>query len=228
MKSIFLNSLFLIALLALNFSCSHAPTDGNISIIASSSGLMKNHLASFPIYLTDTLVNRIELEKKFASDIFIIHTGHILKSTASKVENEKKLETLSTLGFNLVNLTLEDFVIAESQGIDFEDYDQTFLNSSVVDLNRDDLASAKNIFPFKVHDSIAFIGLSDSKISGKLPKGKYIINDYVLSILKVKKSALKNTLPNTINSFVIIHTLGKEINEVMVRLPPSFINSLAD
>lgn len=228
MKSNYLNTFLFVAIIVLSFSCSHSPSNGNISIIASSSGLMKNNEATFPIYLTDSFIKRIDLEKKYASDIFIIHTGHILKSTLSKSENEKNLETLSNLGINLVNLTLEDFVIAEAQGINFENYDQTFLNSTVVDLNRDDLATAKNIFPFKVHDSIAFIGLSDSTLDSKLPKEKYIINDYVLSILKVKRSVLKTTLPNTVNSFVIIHNLGKEINEVMVRLPPSFINSLAD
>jgi len=228
MKLKFLNFFILITIVSFNYSCSHLPDEGNISIIASSSGLTKNQFAPYPIYLTDTLVNKKDLEKKYSSDIFIIHTGHILKPGVSKIENEITLEKLDSLGIDLVNLTLEDFVIAENQRINFENYKQIFLNSSVVDLNLDDLASAKNILPFQVHGSIAFIGLSDSKLDERLPKEKFIISDYVLSILKVKKNALKSSAPKTINSFVIIHTIGKEINEVMLRLPPSFINSLAD
>lgn len=226
----FITLLFLVILLT--FSCSHQQSDTGIPIIASSTGLMKNHLAPFPIYLTDSLINRAELEKKYSSDIFIIHTGHILKPTVSKADNEKLLETLSSSGINLVNLTLEDFVVAESQGINFENYNQAFLNSSVINLNLDSLASAKNITPYEMHGGMTFIGLSDGNLDKQLAeessKERYIINDYVLSILKVKKTALKNTTPPTINSFIIIHTLGNEINEVMARLPPNFINSLAD
>ena len=232
MKSESLITFILLILLSFAFSCSHQAKNTGISIIASSSGLMKTPLAAFPIYLTDSLVNRKELEKKYSNDIFIVHTGHILKPNLSKVENEKILESLSTLGINLVNLTLEDFVIADTQQINFEKYNQAFLNSSVIDLNLDALASAKNIHSYESHDAIAFIGLSDSKIDKKLleekAKEKYIINDYALSILKVKKEALKTAHPITLQSFIIIHTLGNEINEVMSRLPPSFINSLAD
>lgn len=227
MKIIF----FIISFLVI--SCSHQPTNTGISIVASSStGLMKNKLAPFPILLTDSLVNRAELEKKYTSDIFIIHTGHILKPSLSKEENEKTLQSLSTFGINLVNLTLEDFIIAESQGINFADYNQTFLNSSVIDLNIDALASAKNINSYDVHEGMAFIGLSDNKVDKKFSKDKFkekfIISDYVLSVLKVKRIALKSDNPTAIQSFIIIHTLGKEINEVMERLPPSFINSLTN
>lgn len=214
------------------FSCSHQPSDTGISIVTATTGLMKNRQAPFPIYLTDSLLNRKDLEKKYSSDIFIIHTGHILKPTLSKTENEKNLENLSTLGINLVNLTLEDFVIAESQEINFENYNQAFLNSTVIDLNLDALATAKNINSFDVHSGMAFIGLSDAKLDKKLAqeksKERYIVNDYVLSILKVKKAVLKSETPTKVHSFIIIHTLGSEINEVMTRLPPSFINSLAD
>ncbi|MDD4973250.1 MAG: hypothetical protein PHY93_02815 [Bacteriovorax sp.] len=232
MKSQRLITLLFLILLSFVFSCSHQPTETGISIVTATSGLMKNRLAPFPVYLTNSPVNRTKLEKKYSSDIFIIHTGHILKPDLSKAENEKSLEALSSLGINLVNLTLEDFVIAESQEINFENYNQAFLNSSVIDLNRDDLATAKNIHSYEEHGGMAFIGLSDSKIDKKLlqekSKEKYIINDYVLSILKVKKVALKNATPTAIHSFIIVHTLGNEINEVMARLPPTFINSLAD
>ena len=100
----------------------------------------------------------------------------------------------------------------------------------MVDLNLDALATAKNIVPFDVHDGMAFIGLSDSTLDKKLiqKKEKFIINDYVLSILKIKKAAQKANASQPISSYIIIHTLGGEINEVMERLPPSFINSLAD
>ena len=212
----------------LSSSCSNQPTKTGVSIISSSIGLMKNTQANFPIFLTDTLVNRIDLEKKYSNDIFIIHTGHILNPKLSKAENEANLKKLKGLEINLVNLTLEDFVVAESQGISFDNYDQAFLNSSIIDLNLDALATAKSITPYYVHGSMGFIGLSDNKIDSKLPNEKFIINDYVLSILKIKKIALKSTSHAPINSFILIHTLGNEINNIMERLPPSFINSLAD
>ncbi len=136
---------------------------------------------------------------------------------------------MATQGFNLVNLSLEDFVIANTQGINFENFETlSFINSSVIDLSLDNLATAKNISPFIFHDGVTFIGLSDAKIDKKLTHDKFILSDYVLSVLKAKREALKIAPADTLNSFVIIHTLGSEINDVMVRLPPSFINSLAD
>lgn len=210
------------------YSCSHTQKQAPISIASISSGIMKNHLASFPVYLTNSLESRTELEKKYSPDVFIIHTGHILKPNLSKAENEKTLENLSGLGINLVNLTLEDFAISENQNINFENYKQNFLNSSVIDLNLDSLATGKNIRSYVLNDGVAFIGLSDTVIGKNVPKEKFLIDDYVLAILKVKKNALKENLEKPIKSFIIVHTLGSEINEVMSRLPPSFINSLAN
>jgi hypothetical protein len=209
-------------------ACSHSKPTSGISIATASTGLMKNHIVPFPVYLTDTLEKRSELEKKYSSEVFIVHTGHILKSNLTKEQNEKTLSSLKDLGINLVNLTLEDFSIAEAQGIDFENFDQNFLNSSVIDITQDNLVTGKNIVSYDVHNGIAFIGLSDTKIDKKLSKEKYIVSDYVLAILKVKKTALKTATPTTINSFILIHNLGSGINDVMERLPPSFINSLAD
>ncbi|MDO9183850.1 MAG: hypothetical protein Q7U04_15655 [Bacteriovorax sp.] len=214
------------------FSCAHQSQTNGISIIATTTGLMKKSNAPFPIYLTNTPINRADLEKKHSPNIYIVHTGHILDSALSKEDNEKNMEKLISEGINLINLTLEDFVIAEALGINFEVYNQTFLNSSVIDLSTDDLATAKNIKSYEIREGLAFIGLSDSKLDKKLAenisKEKYIINDYVLSILKVKKNVLKNLDSSPVQSFVIIHTLGNAIDEVMNRLPPSFINSLAD
>ncbi len=215
-------------LLVVMVSCSHTKPTSGISIATATTGLMKNHIAPFPVYLTETLESRTELEKKYSSDLFIVHIGHILKPNLTKEQNEKTLSSLKDLGINLVNLTLEDFTIAEAQGINFENYPQTFLNSTVVDLTQDGLVSGENIVSYNVHNGVAFIGLSDTQLDKKLPKEKFIISDYVLSILKVKKTALKTATPTTINSFILIHHLGTGINEVMERLPPSFINSLAD
>lgn len=215
-------------LLLMVVSCSHTKPTTGIAIATANSGLMKNHLAPFPVYLTETLEPRTELEKKYSSDIFVVHMGHLLKPQYTKEQNEKTLSSLKDYGVNLVNLTLEDIAIADAQGIKFENYDQTFLNSTVIDLSQDNLVSGKNIVAYDVHNGVAFIGLSDSKLDKSLPKEKFIISDYVLSILKVKKTALKTATPTTINSFVLIHNLGADINEVMERLPPSFINSLAD
>ena len=226
MKKIVVVLLFLILTL---YSCSHTSAPNNVSFSVASSGLLKNNLAPFPILLTDKVEPRIDLEAKYSSkELFIIHTGHLLNPTLKKEENENKLKSLEGKGIDLINLTLEDFITADSQGIRFEDYNQLFLNSSVVDLNTDTLATAKNILPYDVHGGMAFIGLSDNKIDKNLTKDKYIINDYVLSILKIKKIALQATAIKPVSSFIIIHTLGSEIDEVMERLPPSFINSMTD
>ena len=232
MKSNCLFVIFIPIILGFLASCSHRPARSGISIEASTAGLIKNRLAPFPIYLTEAIVDRKELEKKYSSDVYVIHIGHILKPNLTKAENEKNLETLATLGMNLVNLTLEDFVIAEAQGIQFDKYNQQFLNSSVVDLTLDTLATAKNINAYQPLGKIAFIGLSDRNLNNNLSqdnaKAKYIVADYVLSILKVKKTALKNSSTGPFSSFIIIQTIGAEINEVMARLPPTFTNSLAD
>lgn len=210
-------------------ACSSQPKNAGMSITTASTGLMKNQLAPFPIYLTDKMESRVELSKKYSDDLFIIHTGHVLKADMNKEANEKQLLELAQMGHDLVNLTLEDFTIADTQGINFENFPTiSFLNSSVIDLTADSLAGAKNILPSTVHGGVAFIGLSDSQLDKKLPKEKFIISDYVLSILKVKKEALKSAPAEALNSFIIVHTLGGEINDVMLRLPPSFINSLAD
>lgn len=220
--------ILLLSLTALLTSCSHQKVGGDVSITTASAGLLKNKIAPFPIYLTEKLENRNDLVKKYSDDIYMVHTGHVLKPNLTKIENENNLQALSTMGFNLVNLTLEDFVIADTQGINFENYSNIpFINSSVIDLNLDGLATAKNITSSYTIDGIAFIGLSDSKLDKKLSKDKFIINDYVLSILKVKRAVLKSA-PNELKNFIIVHTLGTEINDVMSRLPASFINSLAD
>ena len=48
-----------------------------------------------------------------------------------------------------------------------------------------------------------------------------------------RKAAFKDTTAaadpeKPLHSFVIVHTMGADINEVMERLPPNFINSLTD
>ncbi|RPJ71181.1 MAG: hypothetical protein EHM20_14840 [Alphaproteobacteria bacterium] len=210
-------------------SCSHQKRAAGMSLTTASSGLIKNHIASFPIYLTGKIEKRVSLEKKYSQNVFIIHTGHVLKANLSKIENENTLMALAAEGYNLINLSLEDFAVANAQGIDFENFENlSFINSSVIDLNRDDLATAKNITPFFSHEEVTFIGLSDTKLDKKLTHEKFILSDYVLSVLKAKKQALNTAAPNSFNSFIIVHTLGSEINDVMVRLPPSFINSLAN
>ena len=210
-------------------SCGHSPVLNNVSYSVASSGILKNTRASFPILLTDIVQPRVEFEIKYSTkELFIIHTGHLLNATLKKEENESRLKSLEGKGIDLVNLTLEDFIVADHQGIHFEDYSQMFINSTVIDLNTDELATAKNILPYDVHEGMAFIGLSDNRLDKNLTKEKYIINDYVLSILKIKKIALKATAIKPITSFIIIQTLGSEIDEVMERLPPSFINSMTD
>ena len=214
-------------------SCSSAPTRNSVSIATASSGLVKNNSIPFPLYLTDKIESKFEVEKKTANNVFIVHTGHILVASATKAQNEETLASLVGKGVDVVNLTIEDFIIADSQGISFEKYPQQFLNSSVVDLNEDNFIKKANINPYIIHDGVALIGLSDKKMDKKLSMEKFLVSDYVLALLRAKKAALKDTSvennqDNPLRSFVIIHTIGSEINEVMERLPSNFINSLAD
>lgn len=214
-------------------SCSSTPEKKSISIATASSGLVKNSSIAFPLYLTDKIESRYDVEKKTANNVFIVHTGHILKASATKTQNEETLSSLAGKGVDVVNLTIEDFIIADSQDISFEKYPQSFLNSSVVDLNEDNFIKKSNINPYIIHDGVALIGLSDKKIDKNLSMEKFLVSDYVLAVLRAKKAALKEysvekNKENPLRSFVIVHTLGSDINEVMERLPSNFINSLAN
>ena len=209
-------------------SCSSTPKMETFSITSHSKGLLKTSLAPFPIYLMDTLESRTVLEEKYSKDILIIHTGHILDAKKSKAENEQVLNSLSERGIDVVNLTLEDFSIALKQNINFENYPQSFLNSSVIDLGTDSLVTAKNISSYYTHENIAFVGLSDRKVSNNLPTEKFIVEDYVLSILKNKKKMINDFGEKHPANFIIVHNIGEEIKEVLERLPPTFLNSLTN
>lgn len=214
-------------------SCSSAPSNDPFSIATASSGLVKNSSIPFPLYLTDKIESKFEVEKKTANNVFIVHTGHILKADATKGQNEETLASLIGKGIDVINLTIEDFIIADSQDISFEKYPQQFLNSSVVDLNEDNFIKKANINPYIIHKGVALLGLSDKKMAKNLSMEKFLVSDYALAILRARKSAFKD--PSFLNkksipqrSFVIVHTIGPEINDVMERLPSNFINSLAD
>jgi hypothetical protein len=224
------------ALFLILASCSSTKPVSNISIATASSGIVKNPNIPFNLYLTDKIEPREELASKAGNNAIIVHTGHILKSALSKAENEKILESLNGSGFDAINLTIEDFIIADKKGISFEAYPSlTFLNSSVVDLNEDNIISKSNIKPYILREDVALIGISDKVIDGTLSVEKFLVSDYVLAILRAKKAASKEVSAistasenKTLNSFLIVHTIGEDINEVMSRLPPTFINSLAD
>ena len=219
--------------MSLIVSCSSTPKRNPVSIVMASSGPVKNKSIPFPLYLTDKIESRFEVEQKTGQNVFIVHTGHILSATSTKTQNEETLASLNDKGIDVVNLSVEDFIIADSQGISFEKYPQLFLNSSVVDLNEDNFIKKSNINPYFIHDGVALIGLSDKKLDKKFSMEKFLVSDYALAVLRAKKSALKdsryeNNNENPLNSFVIVHTLGADINEVMERLPSNFINSLAN
>lgn len=222
----------LLLVLCLAVSCSSGQKKNSVSISSASLGLVKNHNLSFPLYLTNKIEAREAIVKQTSEDVFIVHTGHFLRANASKEQNLATLESLNGKGIDVVNLSLEDFIVADQQDISFEKYPQKFLNSSVVDLNEDNIVSKSNIASYIIHDGVALIGLSDKNIDKNLAMDKFLISDYVLAILRARKMALKD--PAALNperpltNFVIIHTMGPEINEVMERLPPNFINSLAD
>jgi hypothetical protein len=210
-------------------ACSSSQKKNTVSISTASKGVVKNHGVNFPLFLIDQIVPREIIVAKTNADVFIVHTGHILKANASKEENVAVLESLKDKGIDVVNLSIEDFIIADQQEISFENYPQKFLNSSVVDLNEDNIIAKKNITPYILHNGVALIGLSDKHIDKLLSMDKFLVSDYVLAVLRAKKAALKDmTAKEPLSSFVIIHTMGSEINEVMERLPPNFINSLAD
>lgn len=225
--------LTMITTLVIFTSCSSKQKKNTVSISTASTGLVKNNDISFPLYLTDKIEPKIDIQNKTSSNVFVVHTGHILNPNATKAQNEATLAALTGKGIDVVNLMIEDFLIADSQGISFEHYPQQFLNSSVVDLNEDNFIKKPNISPYVIHEGVALIGLSDKKLDKKLSMDKFLVSDYVLAILRARKAALKdssldNNPASPLRAFVIIHTIGSEINDVMERLPPNFINSLAN
>lgn len=214
-------------------SCSSNKKKNSISISSASTGLVKNNNISFPLFLTNKIEARSAVADKTGDNVFIVHTGHLLKANATKAQNQAVLESLTGKGIDVVNLSIEDFIIADQQEIALDKYPQQFLNSSVVDLNEDNIVNRTNIAPYIIHDGVALIGLSDKNIDKLLSMDKFLVSDYVLAILKARKAALKDPAATAnpekpLTSFVIIHTMGSDINEVMERLPPNFINSLAN
>lgn len=212
-------------------SCSSSKKQNSVSISTATSGIVKSHSLDFPLYLTDKIESKEEIAKKTSDEVYIVHTGHLLKANASKAQNEAVLESLNGKGIDVVSLSIEDFIIADQQEISLEKYPQKFLNSSVVDLNEDNIITKSNIVPYVIHNGVAIIGLSDKNIDKLISMDKFMVSDYVLAVLRARKAAVKESTtqasPATpLHAFVIVHTMGAEINEVMERLPPNFINSL--
>ncbi len=210
---LFLFSLFLV------LSCSSQSKRKTVTISASNIGEVNlSHFDKKIVIYSEVNPKEIEVEN------LNIHQGHFLKFENTKVANEKIISDLSN-HFHLVNLSLEDIAIAVSQNINFESFPKLiFLNSSVVDLKTDQLFSAKNIFDHYQINEVGFIGLSDHVTHKKLDLNRFFINDSVLSILKIKKKAAQTN----IKSFVLIHHFQNDIATIMERLPPSFINSMAN
>ena len=214
--------------------CSSTKENNSVSITPATLGVVKNNTIPFPLYLTDKIENRSDVERKTSSNVFIVHTGHFLKANLSKQENEAILESFAGTRINAINITLEDFIIADKLGISLDKYAYKFLNSSVVDLNEDNIISKNNISPYVIHQGTAIIGLSDQRIDKALNEDKFLVSDYVLAILRAKKAAMKESAAQPdaeypLKSFVLVHTVDHDIMQaVLERLPPNFINSLAD
>lgn len=230
MKSQILLFSFILLFLA---SCSSAKKVTSVNIATGSEGVIQNKNIPFPLYLTNKIEDHKEIEKKLGPDCIVIHTGHILKATNSKEANENILKSLKDKNIDAVNLSMEDFIIADKQGIQFENYPQMFLNSSVIDLNEDSIVTKPNVKSYLIKDNIALVGISDKNIDPSLSEEKFMVSDYVLAILRSKKTAIRDvqndlSKDKPLESFVIIHTIKDEINDVMDRLPPSFINSQAN
>lgn len=211
--------IFLLILIFL-FSCSHESKRTTVTIATTNKGLVKNSAVSIPMYLSSNPEDKGPEDKMLR-----IHPGHFLSIENKKDENINIIKSLENANYSLVNLSLEDIAVAETQEINFTDFPKLiFLNSTITDINRDDLYSNKNVVPYFIFEDAVFIGLSDHNINKKLSTSRFLFNDYVYSILKVKKI----TKDKAFKSYIIVHHLGSEINEIMNRLPPSFINSLAN
>jgi hypothetical protein len=228
-----LRILSLIILTALTAaSCtSTAEKPNSVTFSTVTSGLVKHPSIGFSLYLINKIESREAIAARTSNDVYIVHTGHLLNSTFTKEQNEEVLKSLGDKGIDLINLTLEDFIIASNQGIEFENYPQKFLNSSVIDLNEDSYVTRPNITPFIIYHEVVFLGLSDKTLDPTLSADKFLVGDYALSVLRARKAAIGPHNPKSVvkpRSFVIVHTLGPEISELMERLPPNFINSLAN
>lgn len=201
-------------------SCSHEYKRSTVTITPTNLGIVKNPAISIPLYFT------LDANDTNApADSLKIHLGHFLKAHLTKDQNTSILKNLEDKNFHLINLSLEDIAIAEAQGIKFSAFKKLiFLNSSVTDLNKDDLYTDVNIVPYYNYEDAILIGLSDFEIDKKVLSSRFIFNDYVYSILRIKKL----TKAKNYKSYIIIHHIGDKINEVMDRLPPTFINSLAN
>ncbi|MBY0415054.1 MAG: hypothetical protein K2Q18_12865, partial [Bdellovibrionales bacterium] len=182
----------------------------------------------FPLYLINEVESKQEIAAKVAPNVFVVHTGHILKPNFTKEQNEEILKSLSEKNIDLVNLTVEDFTIAANQEIALNKYPQKFLSSSIIDINEDSFIAKTNITPYIIHEGVAFIGLSDKNLTLPMVMDKFLVSDYVLAVLRAKKLAFLANPKMIVKSYVIVHTIGSDIGEVMERLPPNFINSLAN
>ncbi len=202
------------------FSCSHEHKRTTVTITPTNLGIVKNPAVSIPLYFTLDAN-----DKEAPAESLKIHLGHFLKPNLSKDQNSAILKKLEESNFHLVNLSLEDIAIAENQGLKFSDYKKLiFLNSSVTDLTKDDLYSDSNVLPYYTYEDAVLLGLSDYEVDKKISSSRFIFNDYVYSILRIKKL----TKAKNFKSYIIIHHIGNRINDVMDRLPPTFINSLAN
>lgn len=217
-------------------SCSSTQTK-MAEITPASNGLLTGSNLAFPLYLTKDLKSKAELITATNDDVFGVFIGHIFDANKSKKENEESLKALDKSDYDLVNLTIEDLLIAEIQSINLDVHKIKFLNSSIIDIKKDNLYRSKKVVPYLLYKDTVFVGLSDNKTNDILLQNElsnsFIVNDYVLSILQARKLAL-NELKNinktidkknhrTIKSFVIIHDLGPEMKEILERLPPHFL-----
>ena len=149
----------------------------------------------------------------------IVHSGHFLFSNLSKVKNEEALRTMENKNYSLVNLTLDDLLIARSQGINFENFPKLiFLNSNILDLQKDSLFSGTNIMSYYILNGVCFVGMSDNYYNVKLYSDNFLMEDPVLALLKIKNATKKDNP----SSFVILHKPDKQFDEMLKRLPEDF------
>lgn len=216
-----MKKIIVLSFLIILASCSHQPNRATFNIASANKGLIKNSSLEFPLFISQNLI-----EKDLPKEALLVHRGHFLIKTNTKEANEAILHQLEDNNFHLINLSLDDLAIAIEQSIQFNQFKKLiFLNSTISEVSKDQLYNEENVVPYYIYNDIVFIGLTDKNISKDVNTDNWLVNDYVFSILKIKKI----TKEKNIKSYMLIHNLSiNEMTEIMERLPPTFINSLAD
>lgn len=219
-------------------SCASNSPEGTVSITTAQNGVFTGEQLSFPLYITDKNISKDDVKKEMGNDVLFVYQGPILDAKKTKEENLKSLALIKLNQYDLVNLNLEDLLVAKTQDINLDTTGLNFINTSIEDIKLDKTYRSKKVAPFALYKDVIILGLSGPKLSPDFINAdvinEYHVGDYALSILKTRKEISLLTAPNPkkknkkeqlkIQSFIIIHDLGSDINDVTSRLPPYFMD----